>query len=230
MQRSRSRRARYRCQQARCRSGYTTGRATFRVSATPEMRSSMFRKDCRPAALRLPVAVRRYGGSCSFASSSPDCTTQQRLPREARTRLTGGLHFPYRQLILAPSAGLRRCPHGAARLRSAWNPTPALLVRYSSQQHSLANALAAGAKGRVTTQGQPFRPAYRKARIQCKPGERSGSRFFHRTGESQRQQAGIARWDDFDCRQQTGVATQPLRRLRQESTSRRQASASTDRH
>src|SRR6266480_360217 len=74
------------------------------------MHSNMVREDCRPAALRLPVPTRWSRGSCSLRCVLSGLFHETKLPQDAPACLTGGLHFPYRRLILRALGVLQRRP------------------------------------------------------------------------------------------------------------------------
>src|SRR5207302_1394725 len=71
-----------------------------------EMHSNMFREDCRPAALRLPVPARRSRGSCSLRS--PVWTVS---PGEVAARRSGALNW---WLTFPLPAAYSSCSRGAS--------------------------------------------------------------------------------------------------------------------
>jgi TolB-like protein len=101
------------------------------------MHSNMFREDCRPAALTLPVPARLSREWYSLWCVLSGLFHQAKLPQDASARLTGGLHFPYRQLILR-ARGLQRCPQKEWQL--------ALSLRGVRIRHRPARAASRGGR------------------------------------------------------------------------------------
>lgn len=73
----------------------------------------MLRGGCNTAALRLPIGARWSRGSCSLRWCPVWTVHHTKLPQDAPARLTGGLHFSYRQVIL--------CTPGASEVTSKRN-------------------------------------------------------------------------------------------------------------
>ena len=82
------------------RSNCTADLAAALVCATVEMHPTKLPGGCRLVASGLPAPIWWLRGSCSLRSFPAGLFHQPRVPGHALARLTGGLHFSYRRLIL----------------------------------------------------------------------------------------------------------------------------------
>jgi hypothetical protein len=113
---TRSRRAQCRCPGAPSRSGRTKPLATFRVASlligipiSPEKAG-----DAPGRCGRLSQPCRTIGRAHRGISLGV-VSTQARVPGHRRARLTSGLHFPYRRLILCIAPGARASTIGGGK-------------------------------------------------------------------------------------------------------------------